>query len=572
MTEHWAPESDLTKHTVIKVAEFDPEPLSEESESSHGLHDVPQNEAHTRPDDDSLLDHDQHDTTIRRISNYTQDSELFDEKHDTPSIDPQVTIDTIMEGNISIRPSPVPRRAISSGQFSSGDGLEAFDQSFTKSDDGVSSTSQGHTNRQTKIQIPKRRIRIDSLSPASSARRTVSTETSATSLLRRASSTLALKTLTIEERLVKTHATIRELQYACGLPTSRERVTIQRVFDLIDKIRMRQVPHQWSTVDRRLKQVQSSAERIAEFVALVKHHGSDAEGVGSMFFACCELALQGKLFDSSCLDGLLSVFHRVSAVVQHVKLSVPEGVSSQSLYAAFAKMTQVVQHICIGFVEMLDELKKKATSQSFVAFGHQVNQYFEADIRSLTSAAADACQELWLLSLRSSPDSPLAACHEHVLDWLDDHHHHRHPDHQHGKSRHGFSRGNEFGEASLYVFDCIEPVVVKFFKTPSRLLLVTGEAGYGEEEMTSNLVERLQLALPVDAKLLRASFGKLSQLFINRHSSFVLINSQHLHKVRLLAQYVSSSLCCVSSSTNLSVTQTSSLPSTTFPSAVKTSP
>lgn len=50
---------------------------------------------------------------------------------------------------------------------------------------------------------------------------------------------------------------------------------------------------------------------------------------------------------------------------------------------------------------------------------------------------------------------------------------------------------------------------MKFFKTPSRFLLVTGEAGYGEQEMVSNLMERLQLALSVDAKLLRASFGKL---------------------------------------------------------------
>lgn len=56
---------------------------------------------------------------------------------------------------------------------------------------------------------------------------------------------------------------------------------------------------------------------------------------------------------------------------------------------------------------------------------------------------------------------------------------------------------------------------MKFFKTPSRFLLVTGEAGYGEQEMVSNLMERLQLALSVDAKLLRASFGKFSPLTLD---------------------------------------------------------
>lgn len=77
--------------------------------------------------------------------------------------------------------------------------------------------------------------------------------------------------------------------------------------------------------------------------------------------------------------------------------------------------------------------------------------------------------------------------------------------------------------AAADVFDCIEPPV-RFFKAPLRLLLVTGEAGYGEEEMTSDLVERLQLALPVDAKLLRASFGRLPT-FHKLAFLVVLINS-----------------------------------------------
>lgn len=491
---------------MIKVTELNPESSSEGSEKGHDSQINLQNKTLAEPNQEHSLDYDQHDTTARQIPHYDQNSELFDEKHDTQSIDPDTTIDTILEGNISIRPPLAPRRVISFGQFSTRDGLQPFDQSSTKSEDAISVTSQTSVNRQNKIQVPKRRTRIDSLSPVSStARRILSAETTTATLRRRASSTNPLKELTIEERLVKTHAILKELQYACALPTSHERVTIQRVFDLIDKIRMRQVPHQWSTVDRRLKQVQSSAERIAEFISLVKNHGSDAEGVASMFFACCELALQGKVFDSLSLDALLSVFHRVSAVVQHVKLSVLDGVSSQKLYASFAKMTQVLQRICVGFVEMLDELKKKGNSQSFVAFGYQVNKYFEADISSLTFAASDACQELWLRSLRDGPDSSLESCHGHVLDWLDDHHHH-------GKHSHGFSRGHESSEESSFVFDCIESLVIKFFKTPSRLLLVTGEVGYGEQEMASNLVERLQLALPFNAKLLRGSFGRLPHI------------------------------------------------------------
>jgi len=128
---------------------------------------------------------------------------------------------------------------------------------------------------------------------------------------------------------------------------------------------MRLVPHQWSLVDRRLKQVQSSAERIADFVALMKNHGSDAESVASMFYSSCELALamQGKLTSAStALDNLLAVFHRASVTIQHVRASVPEGVSSDKLYSCLSKVLQSLQQICLGFIDILDEINKGESS------------------------------------------------------------------------------------------------------------------------------------------------------------------------------------------------------------------
>ncbi|KAI0126364.1 hypothetical protein BJ170DRAFT_402963 [Xylariales sp. AK1849] len=496
-TGQWSPENNTSKHAVVEVAELYPESASGRSGSYDGSHAASENVAQPRPDEeDHSFSGKQHDTTTERISHHDRNSQLFDEKHDTQAIDPDVTIDTVLEGSISHRSPPPPRRPISSGQFcTAGDGTQGLDTS-----------SAPQHGQQRKIYVPKRRERISSFSPTSYAgRRTLSTETTATNLGAgsRTSSTLAtLKSLPLEERLVKAYSSMKELQYACALPPSHERVPIQRVFDLIDKIRMRKVPHQWSAVDRRLKQVQASAERIAGFVALVKDHGSDADGVASMFFACCELSLQGgQVLESLCLDNLLSIFHRVGAVLQHVELSVPEGVTSQKLDAAFAKMTQVLQHICVGFVEMLDELKTKCASLSLEAFSHQVNKFFEADLESLSAAALDACQHVWSLSLGGSPDTSLRFCHGHVLEWLGIHHHHPHHD------PHRLPRGHEFGEASSFIFDCVEPLIAKFFKTPSRILFVTGDAGYGEQEMASNLIERLQVSLPSDAKLLRASLA-----------------------------------------------------------------
>ena len=498
----------MAKTPVVDVTELDPESSSTGSDSDQRNNELSQVD----------LEQNEEDTTIRRIPYYDQDSELFDEKHDTESIDPDVTIETILKGKISF-PSGTSRRAVSAqeSQTNKRDSFAAYNQSFTASENGEETGINGND----KIQVPKRRIQISSqpLVPSGTAKRSLSTETTATNSLGRLSSgTQVLKSLPIEERLVKTHTSLKELQNICSLPVARERVTLQRVFELIDKIRMRQVPHQWSTVDRRLKQVQSSVERVADFTALVKEHGSEADSVASMFYAACELALafHGKGVDSVSLDGLLNIFHRVTSVLQHVKLSMPERiVSSQSLYGAFAKMTQALQHICVGFVEMLDELKRKGTSQGFTAFGHQVNRYFETDMLSLTTAANEVCQELWLISMKTSADSSLGSAYAHVLEWLEIH------SNQHRKSGHGFSRGHRSGKETFpFVFDCVEPLVVKFFKTASRLLLVTGEAGYGEQQLSFNLVERLQLALPVEAKLLRASFCKSSNLPTCRTGNF----------------------------------------------------
>lgn len=343
------------KEPVVNVAELNSESSTEGSDSGHTrktLQEAPIDDARTEVDGDSVSDF---DTTQRRISRYSQNSELVfdepDEKHNPKSIDPDLTIDTVLDGEVPTRRPLASRRAVSSGLFSNGDEHHGFDHSFTKSEDGLppGAIAQG------KINNPKRRIRIDSLGPPSPARRTISSETTMTNLGRRASN--MPKNLSIEERIVKTHACLKELQYTCSLPATRDRVTIQHVFDLIDRIRMRQVPHQWSLVDRRLKQVQSSAERIEEFIGLVKDQGSDADAVASMFYACCELALQGKIFDSTALDSLLAIFHRTSVVLQHVKTAFPEGVSSEQLYTALSKIIHILQRICVNFVDMLDELK-----------------------------------------------------------------------------------------------------------------------------------------------------------------------------------------------------------------------
>ncbi|KAH7259528.1 uncharacterized protein BKA55DRAFT_639596 [Fusarium redolens] len=434
-----------------------------------------------------------------------QDSHLvFDDEVDTSEAD--LTIDTVLDRRLqTTRTAPLRpqgRRSISGQQTRDlSHGSKDFDNSIAKSD------GDSTTIRRVHISLPKRNSRNDS--QPLSTRRTMSSETTTTSgsfIGRRAVSSQSNKALSTEDRMVRAYSSLRELRMTCTLPASRERVTIHHVFDLIDKTRMRLVPHQWSLVDRRLKQVQSSAERIADFVALMKNHGSDADSVASMFYSCCELALsmQGKLTSAStALDNLLAVFHRASVTVQHVRASVPEGVSSDKLYSCLSKVLQSLQQICLGFIDILDEINK-AGSRSSASFILQIEQYFETDLTSLSLAAHQACEELWLLSLKSSSDGSLETCHGPVQDWLNGN--------GHGHCSHGFSRGHHGSKhGHSFVFDCVEPVVVQFFKTPSRLLLVAGDAGYGEQELVSNIIERLQLSLSLDAKLLRASVVSATQ-------------------------------------------------------------
>ncbi|KAI9151227.1 hypothetical protein HJFPF1_08426 [Paramyrothecium foliicola] len=417
------------------------------------------------------------------------DFDELEETRSTASVDRDLTIDTVLDGELPTRRvTPRLRRVVSSGQFD--ERVRSPDRSFASSDDNTVGA------RQSSITMPKRRIRIDSLQPPPTARRTLSSESTLTTVGRRTSG--QSKNLPIEERIVKTHATLEDLQYTCSLPTTRERVTIQDVFNLIDKIRMRQVPHQWSLVDRRLKQVQSSAERIESFIGLVKDKGSDAEAAASMFFACCELSLQGDILGSAALDGLLGIFHRASGILEHVRTSVPAGVFSEQLYFALSKIIQVLQHICVNYVDMLEELKRD-NNRGPAAFTYHIEQYFEKDLRSLTMAADDACQELWHISLKSAADPSLDACFAEVLDWLHGH--------SPQKRAWGFARGHAGQHGHGFVFDCVEPVVTKLFKATSRLLLVTGETGYGEQTMLSNLIQRLQLSFPPNTKLLSASIG-----------------------------------------------------------------
>ncbi|ENH70710.1 hypothetical protein FOC1_g10005008 [Fusarium oxysporum f. sp. cubense race 1] len=446
--------SQLPKATepLVDITELDPESPSEGSEHS---------EEHVQPVQDSHL--------------------VFDDEVDTSEAD--LTIDTVLDRRLRTAPlRPQGRRSISGQQTRDlSHGSQGFDNSLVKND------GDSTTIRRVHISLPKRNSRNDS--QPLSTRRTMSSETTTTSgsfVGRRAVSSQSSKALSTEDRMVRAYSSLRELRMTCTLPASRERVTIHHVFDLIDKTRMRLVPHQWSLVDRRLKQVQSSAERIADFVALMKNHGSDAESVASMFYSSCELALamQGKLTSAStALDNLLAVFHRASVTIQHV--------------------LQSLQQICLGFIDILDEINKAGsrTSSSFIL---QIEQYFEADLTSLSLAAHQACEELWILSLKGSSDGSLETCHGPVQDWLNGN--------GHGHCSHGFSRGHHGSKhGHSFVFDCVEPVVVQFFKTPSRLLLVAGDAGYGEQELVSNIIERLQLSLSLDAKLLRASVTSATQ-------------------------------------------------------------
>ncbi|EWZ96971.1 hypothetical protein NW765_010605 [Fusarium oxysporum] len=478
---------------VVDITELGPEPPSEGSEHS---------EERVQPVQDSLL--------------------VFDDEVDTSEAD--LTIDTVLDRRLQTRPAPLRpqgRRSISGQKTRDlSHGSKDFDNSLAKND------ADSTTIRKVHISLPKRNSRNDS--QPLSTRRTMSSETTTTSgsfVGRRAVSSQSNKALSTEERMVRAYSSLRELRMTCTLPATRERVTIHHVFDLIDKTRMRLVPHQWSLVDRRLKQVQSSAERIADFVALMKTHGSDAESVASMFYSSCELALsmQGKLTSAStALDNLLAVFHRASITIQHVRASVPEGVSSDKLYSCLSKVLQSLQQICLGFIDILDEINKggylmlqpftfgqqanqstagSRTSSSFIL---QIEQYFEADLASLSLAAHQACEELWILSFKGSSDGSLGTCHGPVQDWLNGS--------GHGHCSHGFSRGHYGSKhGHSFVFDCVEPVVVQFFKTPSRLLLVAGDAGYGEQELVSNIIERLQLSLSLDAKLLRASVTSATQ-------------------------------------------------------------
>lgn len=275
---------------------------------------------------------------------------------------------------------------------------------------------------------------------------------------------------------------------------------------------MRQVPRQWSPLDRKLKLIQSSAERIAGFAALARDHGaSDSEGVAAMLVSCCEVALQGEpVLSLLLLDSLLSVLHRVGAILQHVKLSVPtesgkfSSSCSQKLYTALAKMMQALQRICASFVEMFDQLRETGKSLTVAVFTYQVNKYFEADISSLKEASGEVCQQVWQPTYK---DSTMESSHGRVVDWLDDQ-----IDYvaARGRSghRYGFSRDLPVGDSvTPFVFDFVESLVLEFFKTPQRMLIVTGELGYGEQQLTANLLERLQLTLAVDSKLLRGTFG-----------------------------------------------------------------
>ncbi|KIL84031.1 hypothetical protein FAVG1_12727 [Fusarium avenaceum] len=469
-----APQLPKTAEPLVDITELGPESPSEGSEHS---------EEHVQPVQDSHL--------------------VFDEEIDTSEAD--LTIDTVLDRRLQTRPAPLRpqgRRSISGKQTRDlSQGSQGFDNSLAKNE------GDSTTIRRVHISLPKRNNRSDS--QPLSTRRTMSSESTTTSgsfVGRRAVSSQSNKGLSTEDRMIRAYSSLRELRVACTLPTTRERVTIHHVFDLIDKTRMRLVPHQWSLVDRRLKQVQSSAERIADFVALMKNHGSDAESVASMFYSSCELALamQGKLTSAgTALDNLLAVFHRASVTIQHVRASVPEGVSSDKLYSCLSKVLQSLQQICLGFIDILDEINKAGsrTSSSFIL---QIEQYFEADLASLSLAAHQACEELWILALQGNSDGSLGTSHGPVQDWLNGS--------GHGHCSHGFSRnhhGSKHGHS--FVFDCVEPVVVQFFKTPSRLLLVAGDAGYGEQELVSNIIERLQLSLSLDAKLLRASVTSATQ-------------------------------------------------------------
>lgn len=197
------------KEPVVNVAELNSGSSTEGSDSGHTrktLQEAPIDDARTEVDGDSVSDF---DTTQRRISRYSQNSELVfdepDEKHNPKSIDPDLTIDTVLDGEVPTLRPLASRRAVSSGLFSNGDEHHGFDHSFAKSEDGLppGAIAQG------KINNPKRRIRIDSLGPPSPARRTISSETTMTNLGRRASN--MPKNLPIEERIVKTHACLKEL-------------------------------------------------------------------------------------------------------------------------------------------------------------------------------------------------------------------------------------------------------------------------------------------------------------------------------------------------------------------------
>ncbi|KAH6950256.1 hypothetical protein DER45DRAFT_623776 [Fusarium avenaceum] len=472
--EEVAPQLPKAAEPLVDITELGPESPSEGSEHS---------EEHVQPVQDSHL--------------------VFDEEIDTSEAD--LTIDTVLDRRLQTRPAPLRpqgRRSISGKQTRDlSQGSQGFDNSLVKND------GDSTTIRRVHISLPKRNGRSDS--QPLSTRRTMSSESTTTSgsfVGRRAVSSQSNKGLSTEDRMVRAYSSLRELRVTCTLPTTRERVTIHHVFDLIDKTRMRLVPHQWSLVDRRLKQVQSSAERIADFVALMKNHGSDAESVASMFYSSCELALamQGKLTSAgTALDNLLAVFHRASVTIQHVRASVPEGVSSDKLYSCLSKVLQSLQQICLGFIDILEEINK-AGSRASSSFILQIEQYFEADLASLSLAAHQACEELWVLALQGNSEGSLGTSHGPVQDWLNGS--------GHGHCSHGFSRdhhGSKHGHS--FVFDCVETVVVQFFKTPSRLLLVAGDAGYGEQELVSNIIERLQLSLSLDAKLLRASITPATQ-------------------------------------------------------------
>jgi hypothetical protein len=510
--DSWSPEDDLDKDAAVESTELRTGFTTEQPENDPSWHDTSGDALQLESNGENGLSiYDQHDTTIRRSVSRDQSPELPDAEYYAHFVDPDMVSGEDLNGHTLAKSPLLPKKAAFSGHLDTvRDSRAVNGQRHPKSEDVTSPAAQSGQH----IKIPP-------------ARRIFSTDTTATDLgatdlgagRRILSAHTALKSLPFKERLVKAHQCLKELQYTCGLPTDRERVTLQHVYALIDKIRIRKVPHEWGAVDRRLKQVQSSAERMADFVALVSKHGQDAQGVGSMFFACCEQSLQGgQAPESLCLDDLASIFYRVGAILQHVKLSAREGVSSQRLQTAFVKMTQVLQRLCVAFVEMLDELKARGASLSSAVFGRQMYKYSEADMASLAAAASEVCQELWLQALSGVNDPDLESCHGHVLDWLDDHpHHHRHDDRFHGY---------EYGETFPFVFDCVEPIVSKFFKTSSRLLLVTGDSGYGEEEMLANLIGRLQLALPVDARLLRTSFGKI---FMGTFCHFSWTNySQHL--------------------------------------------